>query len=84
MKRFVDGVDRRQSTLFPECLEDWISEDNPASSQLPRHGRQLRVQHHGAPSIAMAAVCRLCILVSANGAPSSVARNEQHEPEGAE
>jgi transposase len=29
MKRFVDGVDRGQSTLFPECLEDWISEDNP-------------------------------------------------------
>jgi transposase len=29
MKRFVDGVDRGQSTLFPECLEDWIKEDNP-------------------------------------------------------
>ena len=29
MKRFVEGVDRGQSTLFPECLEDWIIEDNP-------------------------------------------------------
>jgi transposase len=29
MKRFVDGVERGQSTLFPECLEDWINEDNP-------------------------------------------------------
>src|SRR5262245_7382011 len=29
MKRFVDGVDRGQSTLFPECLEDFINEDNP-------------------------------------------------------
>src|SRR5947209_6648013 len=29
MKRFVEGVDRGQSTLFPECVEDWISEDNP-------------------------------------------------------
>ena len=29
MKRFVEGTDRRQSTLFPECLEDWIDEDNP-------------------------------------------------------
>src|SRR6187399_3146609 len=29
MKRFVDGVDRGQSTLFPQCLEDWINEDNP-------------------------------------------------------
>jgi len=29
MRRFVEGVDRLQSTLFPECLEDWICEDNP-------------------------------------------------------
>ena len=28
MKRFVEGQDRSQSTLFPECLEDWIDEDN--------------------------------------------------------
>jgi transposase len=29
MKRFVKGADRGQSTLLPECLDDWISEDNP-------------------------------------------------------
>jgi len=29
MKRFVEGIDRGQSTLFPECVEDWIDEDNP-------------------------------------------------------
>jgi transposase len=29
MKRFVEGLDRGQSTLFPECLEDWIDENNP-------------------------------------------------------
>ena len=29
MKRFVEGSDRDQSTLFPECLEDWVGEDNP-------------------------------------------------------
>ena len=29
MKRFVEGMDRGQSTLFPECLEDWIGKDNP-------------------------------------------------------
>src|SRR5208337_3882936 len=29
MKRFVEGVDRGQSTLFPECVADWIGEDNP-------------------------------------------------------
>ncbi len=27
MKRFVEGTDRGQNTLFPECLEDWIHED---------------------------------------------------------
>src|SRR5690348_6710945 len=29
MKRFVEGADRGQSTLFPECLNDWIDENNP-------------------------------------------------------
>src|SRR5262249_30889296 len=29
MRRFVEGRDRGQRTLFPECLEDWICEDNP-------------------------------------------------------
>src|SRR4051794_30495944 len=28
MKRFVEGEDRSQSTLFPERLDDYISEDN--------------------------------------------------------
>jgi len=29
MKRFIEGEDRSQSTLFPEHLDDWIAEDNP-------------------------------------------------------
>ncbi len=29
MRRFVEGTDRGQSTLFPECLEDWVGENNP-------------------------------------------------------
>jgi transposase len=29
MRRFVTGVDRGQATLFPECLQDWIDQDNP-------------------------------------------------------
>ncbi len=28
MKRFVEGEDRYQSTLFPEVLDDYIKEDN--------------------------------------------------------
>ncbi len=29
MKRFIAGTDRGQSTLLPECLDDWIDENNP-------------------------------------------------------
>ena len=28
MKRFIEGLDRSQSTLFPDRLEDWIDDDN--------------------------------------------------------
>jgi transposase len=29
MKRFVEGLDRGQSTLFPASLDDYVAEDNP-------------------------------------------------------
>ncbi|MGH6608707.1 MAG: IS1182 family transposase [Burkholderiaceae bacterium] len=29
MKRFIEGEDRQQVTLLPECLDDFIGEDNP-------------------------------------------------------
>ena len=29
MKRFIEGADRDQSTLFPERLDDFIAENNP-------------------------------------------------------
>ena len=29
MKRFIEGDHRTQVTLLPECLEDYIAEDNP-------------------------------------------------------
>ena len=29
MKRFIEGADRGQWTLLPECLDDWIDESNP-------------------------------------------------------
>jgi transposase len=30
MKRFIEGADRKQVTLLPECLDDFVAEDNPA------------------------------------------------------
>ncbi len=29
MRRFVEGIDRDQATLFPEHLDDWVDQDNP-------------------------------------------------------
>jgi len=29
MARFVEGMDRGQAALLPECLEDWVNENNP-------------------------------------------------------
>jgi transposase len=29
MKRFIEGADRSQPTLLPECLDDWVDESNP-------------------------------------------------------
>src|SRR3984893_7363219 len=29
MQGFVQGADRQQTTLLPECLDDWIDESNP-------------------------------------------------------
>jgi transposase len=29
MKRFVEGVDRQQTTLLPDCVGDYVAKDNP-------------------------------------------------------
>lgn len=29
MKRFIEGEDRRQATLLPDCLDDYVANDNP-------------------------------------------------------
>jgi transposase len=29
MAGFIEGADRAQSTLLPECLDDWVDESNP-------------------------------------------------------
>ena len=41
MRRLVEGVDRGQTTLFPECLEDWITE-----KCLPGLRRRIPTPHH--------------------------------------
>ena len=29
MKRFIEGLDRSQTTLLPDCIDDYVAEDNP-------------------------------------------------------
>jgi transposase len=29
MKRFIEGEERLQATLLPDCLEDYVSDENP-------------------------------------------------------
>ncbi|MHB2204988.1 hypothetical protein [Methylobacterium sp. CM6257] len=29
MARFIAGEDRRQGTLLPDCLDDYVAADNP-------------------------------------------------------
>jgi transposase len=29
MRSFVEGTDRGQGTMLPECLDDWIGDENP-------------------------------------------------------
>ncbi len=29
MARFIEGKDRRQTLLLPECLDDYVTQDNP-------------------------------------------------------
>ena len=29
MKQFIEGVDRQQAMLLPECLDDYVDENNP-------------------------------------------------------
>jgi hypothetical protein len=35
MKRFVEGADRGQSTLLPECLDEWVEESNSVRVVIP-------------------------------------------------
>jgi hypothetical protein len=42
MKRFVEGDDRKQVALLPECIDDYIGQNNPAriSSNFMRNLRR--------------------------------------------
>ena len=35
MKRFVEGQNRSQLILLPDCLDDYVGEDNPVRMSMP-------------------------------------------------
>ena len=44
MTRFVEGEDRRQDTLLPECLDDYVAPDSSVGSVA--NPKYRRFQHH--------------------------------------
>src|SRR5215813_588944 len=80
MKRFVEGLGRGQSILFPASLDDYVSEDNPVrvvdvfvdSLNLDKLGF-LGVQpfETGRPSFHPGVMLKLYIYGYLNGIPSS-------------
>ncbi len=57
MKRFVEGEDRSQVALLPECLDDYVGEDNPVRV-VEAFVEQLDLREMGFDGVAPAATGR--------------------------
>ncbi|MCK1644730.1 transposase, partial [Bradyrhizobium sp. 154] len=80
MGRFVEGADRSQLTLLPECLEDWVSEGNAVHvidvfvEALDLHGmgfERVIAKERGRPSYHAAVLLKLYIYGYLNRVQSS-------------
>ena len=79
MKRFIEGEDRGQWTLLPECLEDWVGEDNPVRAidafvdalDLAELGFKVQPAETGRPSFHPSVHVKLYIYGYVNRVPSS-------------
>jgi transposase len=80
MGRFVEGADRSQLTLLPDCLENWVSEDNAVHvigafvEALDLHGlgfERVIAKETGRPSYLPAVLLRLYIYGYLNRVQSS-------------
>lgn len=49
MKRFIEGEDRLQGSLLPECRDDYIAQDNPVRV-VDAFVEELDLQALGAPA----------------------------------
>jgi transposase len=57
MQGFVQGADRQQTTLFPECLDDWVGENNPIRA-VDVFVDALKLRDLGFDGVDPAATCR--------------------------
>jgi transposase len=79
MSRFVEGEDRRQPTLLPSCLDDYVGEDNPArvidvfvdELDLGELGFVVTPAATGRPAYHPATLLKLYVYGYLNRAPSS-------------
>jgi transposase len=63
MPRFVEGRDRRQIALLPDCLDDYVSEDHP-----------VRVVDAFIDELDLAALGFAGVIPEANGRPRTTQR----------
>jgi transposase len=79
MKRFIESEDRGQWTLLPECLDDWVGEDNPVRAidafvgalDLAELGFKVQPAETGRPSFHPSVHVKLYIYGYVNRVPSS-------------
>ena len=79
MKRFIEGAERGQWTLLPECLDDWVSEDNSVRAidafvdalDLAGLGFKVQPAETGRPSFHPSVHLKLYIYGYVNRVPSS-------------
>jgi transposase len=79
MKRFIEGSDRGQLILLPECLDDWIDESNPVrvvdafvnSLDLAELGFKVQPAETGRPSYHPCVLLKLYIYGYLNRVQSS-------------
>lgn len=79
MKRFIEGVERSQATLFPEQLDNYIAEDNPVrvidafvdELDLGKMGLQIVPAEAGRPSYHPSTMLKLYIYGYLNRIQSS-------------
>ena len=79
MKRFIEGLDRNQTTLLPECIDDYVEEENPVRAidafvdmlELGALGFEIEPEETGRPGYHPATMLKLYLFGYLNQVQSS-------------